>query len=164
MQISIVYLVLNFILPLHDIHVSNTDLHYKSEQQSLQVTVSIFLDDLELAIKQKHSVDLRLFSENELADSDSLLSLYIHEHLNIKIHDNEVRPEYLGKEISDDLQAGYFYLEFQSLEDFSSISISNSILLEIYDDQRNLVNIKKDRKSKAFQVFDKKILNKTFKC
>lgn len=147
----------------HDFHLSKTDIHYKSDQQALQFTIHIFLDDLELAIKTKYGEDLSLFSKNENPKSDSLVYIYLSEKLNVDIEGQSLLPDYLGKEISDDLSTAWIYLEAIDIMNFKNLMVSNEILLEIFDDQKNLVNLKKDSKMKAFHILDHKERNKLIK-
>ena len=60
----------------------------------------------------------------------------------------------MGKEISDDLAGVWSYLELSDVEPFKVISISNSLLVSTFDDQKNIINIKVNSKSKAFHILD----------
>lgn len=139
---------------MHEFHLSKTDIHYKSDQKSLQLTVHMFIDDLEDGMKTLDQEKLRLFDKNESSKSDSLINVYIHNHLKIKLDDKDVKFDYLGKEISDDLAGAWCYLELENVNPFEVISVSNTILTSTFDDQKNIINIKVNSKSKAFHILD----------
>ena len=140
---------------LHDFHVSKTEVHYKSEAESLQLSVHVFIDDLELALANYSDNVLNLLSEKEHPDADSLIALYFNEVYSFSVHDKDISPAYLGKEISDDFQGAWCYLEQEHLASFDQMEIKNTLLCEIYDDQKNIVSFKVDNKRKAFNILDK---------
>lgn len=143
-------------ISFHDLHLSKTDLHYKSDQEALQVMVSIFIDDLELAIKNDTGVEYDLLSDDNSEVSDSLIVNYINTHLEISIDEENILPLYIGKEQSEDFEAFWCYLEIENLKTFKALEIKNTILLEEFDDQKNAINFKIDRKSKNFEFLDHK--------
>lgn len=152
----ILYILFFFSAAAHDIHLSKTDLHYKTDQQALQFTIHIFMDDLEAEIEQESNEKLKLFSKDESPKADSLLYSYLDNHLKIKIDQEPVQRTYIGKEISEDLMAVWIYLEVENQKAFKHLEVENSILTNLYDDQRNILNFKVDRKRKAFFMLDAK--------
>jgi len=141
----------------HDIHLSNTVIHYKSDQKALQLTIHMFIDDLENAIQLETEEPLKLFTDRELLESDSLLLAYIDKNLKINLGKKEYVWDYIGKELSEDLGAVWTYIEIPNVSYLpESISIENTLLFDLFDDQRNLMNFKVDNKRKAFYTFDQK--------
>jgi len=140
---------------LHDFHVSKTEIHYKSEIESLQLSVHVFIDDLELGLTPYSEHELNLLTEKEHPDSDSLISIYFNEVFSFSVDGQEISPLYLGKEISDDFQGAWCYLEQEHLASFDQMEIKNTLLCEIYDDQKNIVSFKVDNKRKAFNILEK---------
>jgi len=148
------------LLFVHNYHVSKTEVHYKSDIDALQLTVNVFIDDLELALETFGDHEYRLFSDSEYESADSLIALYFDQHIKINLDGSPQKVNYLGKEISDDLMAAWCYLEIQGVQEFGNIEIDNTVLLKEFDDQKNIINFKVDRKSKAFHILDQKEHNK----
>ncbi len=144
----------------HDFHVSKSEIHYRSDEQAVQISINLFIDDLELALQSYSGEELKLFSKYEYASADSLISLYLSDHFVLEINGLTSPAQYLGKEISDDLMASWCYLEITNLEQVQSMSINNTIFYKEFDDQKNIVNFKKDRKSVAFHILDENEPNK----
>lgn len=140
----------------HDFHLSKTELHYKSDQQALQYTCYLFIDDLEEAIYNTYDMDsLKLFTNNEHSLSDSIISKYLNEHLTISINNTDLNPEYIGKELNDkDPEGMRCYLEVVDLDPFDQIEINNELFLKTFNDQKNLVDVIVDKKSKSFHLLD----------
>ena len=140
---------------MHEFHLSKTEVNYKPDQKALQLTVHMFIDDLEEGIKSFDDEKLRLFENDESIKSDSLINFYINNYLKIKLDDSEIELNYLGKEISDDLAGVWSYLELENVEPFEVISITDLLLTSTFEDQKNIINIKVNNKSKAFHILDK---------
>ncbi len=140
---------------LHDFHLSKTDIHYKTDQQSLQITVHTFIDDTEAAMREIENLPYKFFENSEHAATDSIFSMYLTENIIITINGEQQECYYLGKEQSEDIQAVYAYLEIENVSAFDEIEIQNSLLMELFDDQRNVINFKIDNKSKAFHMLNK---------
>ena len=139
---------------MHDIHLSNTQIHYKSEESTIQLTLKLFADDLELAVKEEYDEELKLFADRELPYSDSIIQLYIKQHLDIEVNNKKLQGQFIGKELSDDLSSVWCYIEFMDIDVFKNVAIKNTLLMELFDDQQNMLIIKVDNIRKAHHVFD----------
>jgi len=137
---------------VHEYHLSNTEIRYNQEDQALQITTRIFIDDLEESLGNEGHTGLSLCTEKEPAYADSLVAEYLFEKIFIAVDEEEVAYSYLGKEISDDLIAVWCYLEVEGVTPQKSIEIENTVLLETFDDQQNIVRIKSDTGSKAMFI------------
>ena len=138
----------------HDIHISKCDIKHNTEENALQITLHIFIDDLELSLSNQGINDLFILTEREREDVDEIVEQYIYEHLSIVVDGEELLPNYLGKEISDDLMAAWCYLEVPEVDRFQEMEIIYDVLMELYNDQRNIVTVKRDRDRKAYLLFD----------
>jgi len=143
-------------ISMHDIHLSKMDIHYKTEQKALQITVHMFLDDTEAALCLRDSLEYKLFETLEHPLADSLLAEYLFDNLEISVDGLQVPLTYLGKEQSEDLQAVYAYLEIENTSVEQEIIVKNTVLLELFDDQRNMISVKENNKRKAFHLFSHK--------
>ena len=126
--------------PVHDLHLSKTDIHYNNQTSALEVTMHIFIDDLELAMQQQGMDDLFIATEREHDDADSLIQRYLSTSFEVAINGEKQPFQFLGKEESDDLMAIWCYLEKTEITELHSIAIKNSLLTEIYADQKNMVS------------------------
>lgn len=141
---------------MHEFHLSKTDIHYKTEAKALQVTIHIFIDDTEAALEIKEPLEYRLMQESEHILADSILGTYFSENFIIKVDGQERTFDYLGKEASDDIEGLYAYLEIPNLETPQQLEITNKLLMEQFDDQKNIIKVMLDSKNKAFHLLTKK--------
>lgn len=125
------------------------------------MTIHSFIDDIELALQQYSEEDMKLFQASESVDADSILQVYFQEHFTLSIDGIPVAYDYIGREESDDIMGIYTYLEILDIPNFETVEFSNSILLDTYEDQRNITVVKADNKPKAFHILSKDDYQKT---
>ncbi len=133
------------IIDAHEFHLSKSTINYNTNDQTLQITMNMFIDDLEQALQPTAGNTLRLCTRKEKEDAEDSIHTYILEHFIIEINGQIITPEFLGKEQSDDLAAVWCYLEVVDVPLFSEISVTNTIMTELYDDQKNMTNIQLDK-------------------
>jgi len=131
----------------HKYYVS-TSLFNFSEDNSLQITLRIFKDDLSNAISDTYldqkTDDLNLIDELYFKQVDK----YINSKISILIDDKKFEMDYLGLETKNDMYV--CYLEIENLPTYSNMVINNKILFEIFDDQLNIIHVKRNDKRQSF--------------
>ena len=158
-------LVLLILLPTlafttHKYYVSSTKIEYKKEARSLQITMRIFIDDLQETINTTYRKNLELALPNEPKEIDSLINNYVSKKFEIRINDEQKKYSYLGKEYNQD--EIYIYLEIENVEFIKAIEIKNSMLMELFPEQQNIVKLYINEAKKTFLLTkqkDKDLLN-----
>jgi len=116
----------------------------------------IFIDDLEEAIaKVQNEENLKLCTNKEAMNADSILVLYLSNNLKVNIDNSPQEIAYVGKEVSDDLLAVWCYFEVVDVSPKEIIQIENKILIETFDDQSNLVVLKYSKDKKEHFILKK---------
>ncbi|MGB0838453.1 MAG: DUF6702 family protein [Flavobacteriaceae bacterium] len=150
-------LFFSFILLLsfgvHKYYISLTQIEYVSEQKSLQIITSVFIDDYELALQKSFDPKIQIDKINK-TKLDSLSAIYLKKHLVIEINDKTVEQSYIASELDQD--EIFFYVEGKDVESFKSMSVDNDILMEIYSQQENIIKTKVAGKFKSKIVTIKK--------
>jgi len=145
------YLLLSFFLLTsfyHKFYVSISEVNHNTETAALEISMKIFTDDLEAALEVDTSEKLWIGDpEREAAATDSLLAVYFDKKLTLNINGEEKEAIFIGKELEADVT--WCYLEIQDLSAVKSVSIDNRILMELFDDQKNLVHIYANGKEKS---------------
>lgn len=129
---------------LHPFHVSVCSIHYAHEDESLQITMKIFADDLEEALNEPpYRSDgepyLDVLNPKDPQIIDDKVEQYIRKHFELAVNSEVVEPVFLGYELED--LAMWCYLEVTKVKKVDTIKIRNSILTESFDDQVNIVHI-----------------------
>jgi len=123
----------------HEFYVSLTEIRYNQDTGRLEISMRIFPDDLDLALKRKHGISTRLATRLEPPEADSLLERYLDDHFDVEVNGEKVRLTYLGKEPEAD--AIWCYLESETVTVPVTIRVLNSILMGDFEDQVNLVQV-----------------------
>lgn len=128
----------------HPIHLAITDIAYSEKEKALQVVHKIFVDDLELHIEEKakssgQEIRLHLNTPKEHPMADSVLQDYLSEHFQVKINGKKGKSIFVGKEYENG--AVWIYAEYPNLPKPKQLDIQDNLLLDLYDDQNNLVNL-----------------------
>ena len=159
-------LLLIIILPLisftafHKYYVSVTEIEYVNEQKSVQIISRIFIDDFELLLRNRYDERLTLAIENEDDLVDYYTEKYLKEKLKITINSQTLEFNFIGKEYEEDIMLSY--LEIVGVENISSIEVTNRILFELFQDQKNIVRFKINSINKSILLIkenDKGLLN-----
>lgn len=132
----------------HEFHVSTTDIEYVVEQEQVQIVMHLFIDDLELALQQAGAPKLFLGTPNELPQTRQHLSSYLEKKFRLSWNGHYLPTPMLGYEMSDDMQAIWVYLQANTTRDLQSIEVQNTVLTEIYSDQKNIVKFKAEQGKK----------------
>ena len=142
-MISAVLIVLQSVI--HPFHVSVSEVKYKEEKKAIQISVRIFLDDLEIALQEysgNEKLDITL--KENWGFVNEHLQKYILEKFRIYNDKGQMTTNYIGAEIENDVM--WTYVEVEKVRKLRTITIWNSILTETYEDQENIVH---------FRAFDK---------
>lgn len=129
-----------FLLWVHPLHVSVTEINYSGKDKALQITSRIFIDDLELAIqKERNQPDMDILEPGKEFTTAKLISDYVNRHFRVKIDNKIQRLHLLGHEVED--AAVICYLEIENVKNVKAIEVFNDMITAVHDDQSNLVHI-----------------------
>jgi len=132
--------LLTWIIQLHPIHLSVTEVNYSEKDKTFQITSRIFIDDLELSVRAlKKENELNLLEPDKGRKTDDLVSEYLIRHLKVKIDGKPVVLNYLGSEVED--VALICYIESPVIKKFKTIEVWNDVIQETHADQSNLVHV-----------------------
>ena len=141
--------------PFHEFHVTHTSFHYNDESKSIEMTIKVAIEDLEKSINNKYSKKLEDFEDNqENKTLEKLIREYFIKNLTLTADNNIQDYKWVGKEFSNNLHDIYLYFEIPNYnkETVESLTIKNTLFLDLYSYQTNIVLI---------EIIDKKY-NLTF--
>jgi hypothetical protein len=147
--------ILSLVFNLHPIHVSIAEVEHNAEAKALQITLRIFVDDLETSIRKKiNAPEMDLLEPGEGKSTDALVRDYLAEVLKLKVDRKSVKLNYLGHEIEG--PAMICYIEVENIKKFKTIEVTNKAILETHEDQSNLVNVNYKEKVKSLRLTNQK--------
>ena len=124
------------VVSAHKFYVSLTQINYNSKTKSIEVTLKLFTDDLELSTTNFSKKTVKIINAE---DSDVEIANYIKDKFSISINNKVQVLNYLGKEMENDVS--WCYLEIKNVTDIQSIKINNRIFTEQFPDQKNLIHL-----------------------
>lgn len=127
--------------PVHDFHVSKTNVRYVAEREQVQVEMHVFLDDLELALTEAGAPKLYIGTQQEMPQTADHLARYLEKHFVIEWNGATLPVGLLGFEMSEDLEALWIYLAADHPEPPTKVSIQQTVITEVFADQRNMVKL-----------------------
>ena len=137
MMFSAVYFLITF---LHPLHVSVSEINYSEKDKSLQITSRIFIDDLELSIRnRRHEPELDLLAPKNGLTTDQLVSEYLSDHFKLKVDGKPRKIKLLGHEVEE--LAILCYIEIENVKAIKTIEVFNDVITETFDNQSNLVHV-----------------------
>jgi hypothetical protein len=135
---------------LHPFHVSICEVYYNPKTQSLEISMKIFIDDLELAIQNQGNTEFKLINSNDNNFNKTPLKSYITDRFMIKTNSKTIDLDLVGYEFENDAILCYF--EGKKIKDINVIEIENSIISEVFDDQINLTHFQYNGEMKSIKA------------
>jgi len=134
----------------HKFYVSVTNISYSENNDALQITSRVFIDDLDQLLKERYDIDAKLSADNESELVDKYLEKYLRTKFIVQINGEDSSYEIIGRKYDNDVCV--FYLEIAAIElpTVKSIQIQNELLTDMFDEQQNVVHFKINGKKKSF--------------
>jgi hypothetical protein len=130
----------------HDFHTSLTEMRLNSVSNSYEITIRVFTDDLQKALRN---------NDLETDAADKAVEGYFKKHFAL-LKGKDVRwGNYIGKEVESDVT--WLYLELPKANEVKEFQLLNTIFMEMFDDQSNLLNVisGEERKTLIFNAKSK---------
>ncbi|MDP5158367.1 MAG: peptidase E [Flaviramulus sp.] len=132
---------------LHKYYISVSQINYIEEKASLQITTRIFIDDFENLLRTRYDETITLAGKDEPEIANTYIEKYLKDKLTIKINNESVSVNFIGKEYDGDIVR--CYLEVENVKNIKKIEISNQVLFDLFDEQQNIIKTKIYSKQKS---------------
>ncbi|MDX2129365.1 MAG: DUF6702 family protein [Chloroherpetonaceae bacterium] len=130
----------------HNIHVSY--LKIAIEGKNGMMKISFFKDDLTLALQ---SFSHEFSSLEPSTKLDSIFRLYLRNKLELAVSGKSVKLGIISSGEEGDMW--WYQLEFNSNSEIKEFDILNSCLMELYDDQKNIIQVMHFPKEKTYSYY-----------
>jgi hypothetical protein len=127
----------------HKFYLSNTSIEFNAQTRAIEITSKIFTDDLEQAIEAQCYKYHSLYPQTP--EVYELVKKYIGEKLNLQVGGRNVVLNFLGYSVENDMTT--LFLEGNYFEP-NLVIVNNTILLDLYTDQQNIVEVRWNGQSK----------------
>jgi hypothetical protein len=126
--------------PSHEFYVGLTDIVYNAGTGRYEITLKLFTDDLELALERAFGRKAVLTDPAHSSDLDSLVFDYLRSKFAVKGNRRQLLAlNPIGRETEMDVT--WIYLESAVMQPLQTAFVTNSLLMELYEDQSHIVHI-----------------------
>lgn len=129
---------------------SVTNIQYSKEDNSLQITSRIFIDDLENVLEERYGVEMNLATAKESKEANLYIEKYMRSKLAISADGKNKAFVFLGKKYDNDLIICYLEIEDIDLSSRKTLEVENDILTDLFEEQQNIVHFRISGKKKSF--------------
>ena len=134
----------------HKFYVSVTHIQYSEQEETLQVTTRIFIDDLEAVLLERYGVKTDLATDLEAEIADDYIGKYLRRKMVFTVNGSVVPYTFLGKEYDTDIAICYIEIPVGPLADIQQIEIQNEVLMDLFEEQQNVVHFRIDGKRRSY--------------
>ncbi|MEM8893196.1 MAG: DUF6702 family protein [Bacteroidota bacterium] len=136
---------------IHPFHISVIDMEYDEDAKAIEISVRIFLDDLEDTLRGfTGDTKLDIMEEGSRELVHSTLEKYFLEKLKISVNGKLTEMNYLGEETEGDVM--WCYIEIPKVKKLEALEVESFLLLDTFDDQMNLVHMKAFGSTKSLKL------------
>ncbi|WP_321344513.1 DUF6702 family protein [uncultured Draconibacterium sp.] len=135
-----------FFSQAHPFYVSICQVNYNQQNQSLEISVKIFADDLLVALSEEGHEKLYIGEDKENEHTDEYIFNYLTDKIHFSVNENEVQANFVGKEMEKDVV--WTYLEINDIAQLNDIEVSCNLLTDVFSDQSNIIQVNKNGKIK----------------
>jgi len=142
-------LAFSTLLHAHSLHQSTAEAEYNPTTQKLEVSLTVFINDLELAL-MRQSERLMAIDKTPVAEFDAQIQAYLAKTFVVTDADGKtMKPEWVGRELgsikSDDPTVTLFFTIPLS-GGLAGSSLLHSVLCDLFQDQTNLLFLRSKQK------------------
>jgi hypothetical protein len=131
----------------HPFHTSLTEVRYDQKARAFEVSIRLFTDDLEAALTRENGGKPVRFSEGK---QDRLIEKYVRRQFIVADSQRKPKPiVYIGYEPEAEAQWVYLEIPNEQPDGFRDVVMKQAILMDVFDDQVNLVNLQSNQQKKT---------------
>jgi hypothetical protein len=136
----------------HPVHISFTNVDYNEAQDKFEILFKLFIDDFDEILKNKYGKNLNLTGgrwENNYVET---INKYVLEHFKLIINRKDKTKSslrFVKKETAED--AIWLYYDFITKEKNNTFEVHNSLMTDLFMDQKNLLIFTYKGKQKALK-------------
>ncbi len=134
---------------VHKYYMSVTTVNYSEKDTTLQVTSLIFIDDFEKLLEERYGLKAALASPEEIKSADAFIEKYLKQKFILKVNSKISTFNFIGKEYDNDVMKCYLEFPAIKIDTIKSIEITNTVLMDIFNEQQNIIHYKLPKRKKS---------------
>ena len=143
----ILLILLPFTMQAHKYYTSVTQLDFNPTEKCFQVTMNVFVDDLEAVLTQENKQVIKWKSDQ--AELNTLLLTYLKSHFKVQLNQKSATEfRLIGTREQKDLLIIYFEIPVDKA--VKKIEITDTFLMDMFPIQSNVVNLNYKNQKHSF--------------
>ncbi len=148
-----IFLLIAVVLPLcaftaHKYYLSVTQADYDSKSQSLKMVTRVFYDDLQKVFQERYDKSIKVDASYDQKKLDGYIKRYFEQKFIVTVNGEERELNYLGHK--DEIDYVVCFIEVENIKNLHSISIENTLLMDLFPEQKNVVHLNTGKSKKSF--------------
>jgi len=135
---------------IHPFFISVIDMKHNIKDKNIEISVRIFTDDLEAAIKKNNHTTIDLATTNLKPETNAIVAKYLQSKLQVTVNNKLQTVKYVGYEIQK--ESVWIYAEVEDVTTLKKLSINCSLLYDYQEKQMNIFNIKANGSEKNYKL------------
>jgi ribosome-associated translation inhibitor RaiA len=148
--VLVLFVMSSFTVTFHKYYLGLTEVNINTEKQTLDVSIKLFIDDLETELNKLSGKKNDLAAAVKNKETEKLLFTYLEKNFRINVGGKLQELKSVGYEIEAD--AAWCYLEVDKFRGKGTVSILNTLLYESFPEQSNLMNVTWNGVSKSAKL------------
>ncbi|MDK2978750.1 MAG: hypothetical protein PWP52_1464 [Bacteroidales bacterium] len=147
------------IIMMHPVHASFTNVEYLEAQNEISVSFQLFTQDFELLLFHLYETEVNINNQEDVQKFQDKIGQYFNHHFKLKHDDLDFKLENKGIKTTEEFI--WFYYRIPLKEHLpAKVTIQNTILFDLFFDQKNLLIIKSEGNEQGYQfdIRNKEIL------
>jgi hypothetical protein len=132
-------ILFSWLIAAHPVHVSVTNLEISTEKNTIFISQKMFTDDFDLLFYHLYEKNIKPLSGKDLSEAElALINGYMKDAFVVESGSTKLPLSFVRKEQNEESIWLYYTCPLPS-KNISSLMLTNSLLLQLFDDQTNLV-------------------------
>lgn len=145
---------------LHKYYFSVTQADYDAQDHALKMVTRVFYDDLQKVFQERYDKSIKVDASYDQKKLDGYIKRYFDGKFIVRINGKAQPLHYIGHK--DEVDYVVCFFEVTDIQDLKTIEIENTLLTDLFPDQKNVVHLKAGANEKSFLLTrenDKAVLN-----
>jgi hypothetical protein len=124
---------------MHPLHIATVEIEHNAADKTLEITCKTFWDDFETVLARLNKTKVDLTNDKDKENKNKWIFNYINSHLQLNIDGKVVPLSFVGFEKEDVVI--YSYLQADNIASVKKVSVVNSIMHDMFDDQAEIIHV-----------------------
>jgi len=130
------------------------EIDYNDQAQTLEISLKVFADDLEKTLEKQGAIGLNIGYNNEHEKTDLYIERYLKNTFTLEVNGEVYDYKFLGKQV--EFNDTWCFIEAENVPQIESLSIENTIFMEMFDEQINLIHVRVGEQQKSLRLTRRK--------